>query len=106
MVKENLAITFVSGLELTRTIMAFVSKCSCFSSLSKPILDARDVTLLLSFLISADESGRFAMSTERLDQSGDIIMENRRLIAGDEEVGISVVENLSQQRLDPPSRSH
>ncbi|CAN6873248.1 unnamed protein product [Brassica oleracea] len=48
--------------------------------------------------VSADQSGRLAMSMERLDQSSDRIRESRRLMLETEEVGISVVENLSQQR--------
>ncbi|CAN6841181.1 unnamed protein product [Brassica oleracea] len=48
--------------------------------------------------VSADRSGRLAMSMERLDQSSDRIRESRRLMLETEEVGISVVENLSQQR--------
>lgn len=38
------------------------------------------------------------MSMERLDQSSDRIRESRRLMLETEEVAISVVENLSQQR--------
>ncbi|KAJ4889753.1 Vesicle transport v-SNARE 12 [Raphanus sativus] len=48
--------------------------------------------------VSADQSGRLAMSMERLDQSSDRIRESRRLMLETEEVAISVVENLSQQR--------
>ena len=63
------------------------------------MLDARDVKAdLHDCQVSADQSGRLAMSMERLDQSSDRIRESRRLMLETEEVGISVVENLSQQR--------
>ncbi|CAF1935214.1 BnaC05g40940D [Brassica napus] len=55
--------------------------------------------------VSGDHGERFAMSMEMLDQSSNIIRESRRLML-ETEVGISVVENLSQQRPNPPSRSH
>nr|AAO42922.1 At1g26670 [Arabidopsis thaliana]BAC43018.1 putative v-SNARE AtVTI1b [Arabidopsis thaliana] len=38
------------------------------------------------------------MSVERLDQSSDRIRESRRLMLETEEVGISIVQDLSQQR--------
>ncbi|KAG2262113.1 hypothetical protein Bca52824_069192 [Brassica carinata] len=81
--------------ELMDPGMADVHACSCSSFLSKSILDARDVTLLLSFNVPVDQSGIFAMSMERLDQSSDIMRESRRLMLEKEEVGISVVENLT-----------
>ncbi|KAG5400051.1 hypothetical protein IGI04_014658 [Brassica rapa subsp. trilocularis] len=58
-----------------------------------------------SFQVPGDHGGRFAMSMEMLDQSSNIIRESRKLML-ETEVGISVVENLSQQRPNPPSRSH
>ncbi|XP_010499010.1 PREDICTED: vesicle transport v-SNARE 12 [Camelina sativa] len=48
--------------------------------------------------VSADQRGRLAMSVERLDQSSDRIRESRRLMLETEEVGISIVQDLSQQR--------
>ncbi|CAH8359535.1 unnamed protein product [Eruca vesicaria subsp. sativa] len=58
------------------------------------------------YALPADQSGRFVMSMERIHQSSDRIRESRKLMLETEEVGISVVENLSQQTADPPSRSH
>lgn len=58
--------------------------------MSKPILDTRDVTLLLAFRVSADQSGIFAMSMEWLDQSSDIMRESIRSMLETEEVGMKI----------------
>ncbi|KAL1198361.1 Vesicle transport v-SNARE 12 [Cardamine amara subsp. amara] len=48
--------------------------------------------------VSADQRERMAMSVERLDRSSDRIRESRRIMLETEEVAISVVQDLSQQR--------
>ncbi|KAK3042365.1 hypothetical protein RJ639_002411 [Escallonia herrerae] len=48
--------------------------------------------------ISADQRGRLAMSTERLNQSSDRIKESRRTVLETEELGVSILEDLHQQR--------
>lgn len=48
--------------------------------------------------VSADQRVRLAMSTERLDQSSDRIRESRRTILETEELGVSILQDLHQQR--------
>ncbi|KAK2986884.1 hypothetical protein RJ640_007921 [Escallonia rubra] len=48
--------------------------------------------------ISADQRGRLAMSTERLNQSSDRIKESRRTVLETEELGVSILGDLHQQR--------
>ncbi|XP_059445766.1 vesicle transport v-SNARE 12 [Corylus avellana] len=47
---------------------------------------------------SADQGARMAMSVERLNQSSDKIMESRRTVLETEELGVSILEDLQQQR--------
>lgn len=47
---------------------------------------------------SSEQRERVAMSVERLNQSGDRIKESRRVMLETEELGISIVEDLNQQR--------
>uniref|UniRef100_A0A2P2K1Z7 Vesicle transport v-SNARE 12-like isoform X2 n=1 Tax=Rhizophora mucronata TaxID=61149 RepID=A0A2P2K1Z7_RHIMU len=47
---------------------------------------------------SADQRERLSMSVERLNQSGERINESRRTILETEELGISILEDLHQQR--------
>ncbi|KAI3467302.1 hypothetical protein Pfo_023965 [Paulownia fortunei] len=47
---------------------------------------------------SANPRERLAMSTERLDQSTDRIRESRRAALETEELGVSILEDLHQQR--------
>lgn len=49
-------------------------------------------------LASADQRGRLALSTERLDQSSDRIKESRRAALETEDLGISILADLHQQR--------
>ncbi|KAJ7943417.1 Vesicle transport V-snare [Quillaja saponaria] len=49
-------------------------------------------------MASADQRERMAMSVERLNQSSDRIMESRRTILETEELGVSILEDLHQQR--------
>ncbi|XP_057948030.1 vesicle transport v-SNARE 12 isoform X2 [Malania oleifera] len=49
-------------------------------------------------MATADQRGRLAMSTERLNQSSDRIKESRRTVLETEELGISVLQDLHQQR--------
>ncbi|KAK0575279.1 hypothetical protein LWI29_036556 [Acer saccharum] len=46
----------------------------------------------------SDQRERMTMSVERLNQSGDRIKESRRIMLETEELGISIVEDLNQQR--------
>ncbi|KAB5538494.1 hypothetical protein DKX38_016027 [Salix brachista] len=48
--------------------------------------------------VSADQRERMTMSVERLNQSGDRIKESRRTMLETEELGVSVLEDLHQQR--------
>ncbi|XP_050203334.1 vesicle transport v-SNARE 12-like [Mercurialis annua] len=48
--------------------------------------------------VSADQRERMAMSVERLNQSGDRIKESRRTMLETEELGVSILEDLHQQR--------
>ncbi|KAK6133874.1 hypothetical protein DH2020_032387 [Rehmannia glutinosa] len=47
---------------------------------------------------SANQRDRMAMSTERLNQSTDRIRESRRAALETEELGVSILEDLHQQR--------
>ncbi|KAF4403005.1 hypothetical protein G4B88_010457, partial [Cannabis sativa] len=47
---------------------------------------------------SAEHRERMAMSVERLNESSDRIMESRRTILETEELGISILQDLHQQR--------
>lgn len=48
--------------------------------------------------VSADQRGRLLMSTERLNQSTDRIKEGRRTMLETEELGVSILQDLHQQR--------
>ncbi|KAE9453957.1 hypothetical protein RHGRI_034562 [Rhododendron griersonianum] len=48
--------------------------------------------------VSVDQRQRLAMSTERLNQSSDRIMESRRTMLETEEVGVSILQDLHHQR--------
>ncbi|CAK9138144.1 unnamed protein product [Ilex paraguariensis] len=58
---------------------------------------ARD-DLLESGMVSADQRGRLLMSTERLNQSSDRIKESRRTMLETEDLGVSILQDLHQQR--------
>lgn len=45
-----------------------------------------------------DQGERMAMSVERLDQSSERIRESRRVVLETEELGVSIMEDLNQQR--------
>lgn len=47
---------------------------------------------------SADQKSRLLMTTERLNQSGDRIKESRRTMLETEELGVSILQDLHQQR--------
>ncbi|KAG2702416.1 hypothetical protein I3843_06G082600 [Carya illinoinensis] len=49
-------------------------------------------------MASADQRERMAMSVERLNQSSDKIMESRRTMLETEEIGVSILQDLHQQR--------
>lgn len=48
--------------------------------------------------VSADQKTRLLMSTGRLNQSGDRIKESRRTMLETEELGVSILQDLHQQR--------
>ncbi|KAF9625775.1 hypothetical protein IFM89_026915 [Coptis chinensis] len=48
--------------------------------------------------VSADQKGRLLMSTERLNQSSDRIKESRRTMLETEELGVSILQDLHNQR--------
>eukprot|EP00252_Welwitschia_mirabilis_P009658 TRINITY_DN2236_c0_g1_i2.p1 TRINITY_DN2236_c0_g1~~TRINITY_DN2236_c0_g1_i2.p1 ORF type:complete len:223 (-),score=44.13 TRINITY_DN2236_c0_g1_i2:343-1011(-) len=47
---------------------------------------------------SADQRGRLLMSTERLNQSSERIKESRRTLLETEDLGVSILQDLHQQR--------
>ncbi|KAA8540989.1 hypothetical protein F0562_024873 [Nyssa sinensis] len=49
-------------------------------------------------MVSADQKGRLLMSTERLNQSSDRIRESRTTMLETEELGVSILQDLHQQR--------
>ncbi|XP_022885179.1 vesicle transport v-SNARE 13-like [Olea europaea var. sylvestris] len=51
-----------------------------------------------TMMASADQRGRLLMSTERLNQSSDRIRESRRTMLETEELGVSILQDLHQQR--------
>ncbi|KAH9324614.1 hypothetical protein KI387_004792, partial [Taxus chinensis] len=51
-----------------------------------------------ALMASADQRGRLLMSTERLNQSSGLIKESRRTILETEELGVSILQDLHQQR--------
>lgn len=54
--------------------------------------------ILLYLQASADQRGRLMMSTERLNQSSDRIRESRKTMLETEELGVSILQDLHQQR--------
>ncbi|KAG0480601.1 hypothetical protein HPP92_011459 [Vanilla planifolia] len=48
--------------------------------------------------VSADQRGRLLVSTERLNQSSERIKESRRTMLETEELGVSILQDLHQQR--------
>ncbi|XP_071702337.1 vesicle transport v-SNARE 13-like [Rutidosis leptorrhynchoides] len=48
--------------------------------------------------VSADQRGRLLMSTERLNKSSDRVRDSRRTMLETEELGVSLLQNLHQQR--------
>ncbi|CAA6653848.1 unnamed protein product [Spirodela intermedia] len=51
-----------------------------------------------TLMASADQRGRLLMSTERLNQSSERIKESRRTMLETEELGVSILQDLHQQR--------
>ncbi|PIA62856.1 hypothetical protein AQUCO_00200700v1 [Aquilegia coerulea] len=49
-------------------------------------------------MVSSDQRGRLLMSTERLNQSSDRIKESRRAMLETEELGVSILQDLHNQR--------
>ncbi|CAN0870965.1 Vesicle transport v-SNARE 11 [Linum grandiflorum] len=49
-------------------------------------------------MVATDQRGRLLMSTERLNQSTDRIKDSRRTILETEELGVSILQDLHQQR--------
>ncbi|OVA08948.1 Vesicle transport v-SNARE [Macleaya cordata] len=49
-------------------------------------------------MVSADQRGRLLMSTDRLNQSSDRIKDSRRTMLETEELGVSILQDLHQQR--------
>ncbi|OMO52840.1 hypothetical protein COLO4_36942 [Corchorus olitorius] len=48
--------------------------------------------------VAADQRGRLMMSTERLNQSTDRVKESRKVMLETEELGVSILQDLHQQR--------
>ncbi|KAK9748073.1 hypothetical protein RND81_02G033700 [Saponaria officinalis] len=51
-----------------------------------------------ALMASADQRGRLLMSTERVNQSTDRIKQSRRTMQETEDIGVSILEDLHQQR--------
>ncbi|KAI3412418.1 V-SNARE domain-containing protein [Psidium guajava] len=51
-----------------------------------------------AMMVSADQRGRLLMTTERLNHSTDRIKESRRTMLETEELGVSILQDLHQQR--------
>ncbi|KAF8378724.1 hypothetical protein HHK36_030073 [Tetracentron sinense] len=51
-----------------------------------------------TLMVSTDQRGRLLMGTERLNQSGDRIKESRRTMLETEDLGVSILQDLHQQR--------
>ncbi|KAJ7525160.1 hypothetical protein O6H91_17G039500 [Diphasiastrum complanatum] len=51
-----------------------------------------------SITTSGDERGRMLMATERLNHSGERIKESKRVLLETEEIGVSILQDLHQQR--------
>ncbi|KAF6171772.1 hypothetical protein GIB67_007293 [Kingdonia uniflora] len=49
-------------------------------------------------MVSADQRGRLLMSTDRLNQSTDRVKDSRRTMLETEELGVSILQDLHQQR--------
>ncbi|KAI3454702.1 hypothetical protein Pfo_011365 [Paulownia fortunei] len=49
-------------------------------------------------MVSADQRGRLLMSTERINQSSERIRESRKTMLETEELGVSILQDLHQQR--------
>ena len=47
---------------------------------------------------SMDQRQRLLVSTERLNQTGDRVKESRRVMVETEEIGVSILQDLHQQR--------
>ncbi|MFS7979500.1 putative vesicle transport v-SNARE domain superfamily protein [Helianthus anomalus] len=52
----------------------------------------------ISYRMSADQRGRLMMSTERLNKSSDRVRDSRRTMLETEELGVSLLQDLHQQR--------
>jgi hypothetical protein len=48
--------------------------------------------------VSTDQRGRLLMTTEKLNQSTDRIKESRRTLLDTEDLGVSILQDLHQQR--------
>ncbi|XP_057514856.1 vesicle transport v-SNARE 13-like [Actinidia eriantha] len=51
-----------------------------------------------AMMVSSDQRGRLLMSTERLNQSSERVKESRRTMLETEELGVSILQDLHQQR--------
>ncbi|XP_058076813.1 vesicle transport v-SNARE 11-like isoform X2 [Magnolia sinica] len=51
-----------------------------------------------TLMVSADQRGRLLMSTDRLNQSSERVKESRRTMLETEELGVSILQDLHQQR--------
>jgi len=78
----------------------------CWFDLLRPFVSGfLQFFLLMSYLgdspmaqVSTDQRGRLMMTTERLNQSTDRIKESRRTMLETEELGVSILQDLHQQR--------
>ncbi|KAL3513142.1 hypothetical protein ACH5RR_025859 [Cinchona calisaya] len=51
-----------------------------------------------AMMVAADQRGRLLMSTEKLNQSSDRIRESRKVMLETEDLGVSILQDLHQQR--------
>ncbi|KAM0949002.1 putative GOSR2/Membrin/Bos1, vesicle transport v-SNARE domain superfamily [Dioscorea sansibarensis] len=68
------------------------------NSNSKTREDLLELGMADTLAASADQRGRLLMSTERINQSSERIKESRRTTLETEELGVSILQDLHQQR--------
>ncbi|PON70355.1 Vesicle transport V-snare [Trema orientale] len=79
-------------------LKAEVKRISSLSSSQVAREDLLESGMADAFSASNDQRGRLLMTTERLNQSSDRIKESRRTMLETEELGVSILQDLHQQR--------
>ncbi|PON68936.1 Vesicle transport V-snare [Parasponia andersonii] len=79
-------------------LKAEVKRISSLSSSQAAREDLLESGMADTFSASNEQRGRLLMTTERLNQSSDRIKESRRTMLETEELGVSILQDLHQQR--------